>query len=69
MPSTRPSLKAALTRRSSPEWNDRIATRPPGFRQAGRPSEQGIERAELVVDGDPERLEDPADRVVGAPPE
>ena len=33
-PSLKPFLNAFLTRRSSPEWNDRIATRPPAFSSA-----------------------------------
>ena len=44
-----------------------MATRPPGFRQDGRVRRSAVERAELVVHGDPERLEDAADRVVGLP--
>src|ERR1700733_8696742 len=35
-PSRNPAAKVFFTRRSSPEWKVKIATRPPGFRQAGR---------------------------------
>ena len=63
-PSRAPAWNAFFTSRSSPEWNVRIATRPPGARQDGEGREEGAERAELVVDLDPERLERPPHRVV-----
>ena len=57
-----PAWNAFFTRRSSPEWNVRIATRPPGARQCGSASQQRVERRELVVHGDAQRLERAADR-------
>ena len=35
MPARQPSFKARFTSLSSPEWNVRIATRPPGFKAPG----------------------------------
>ena len=61
--------KAHLTRRSSSEWKLMIAARPPGARTSGSSVKRGVEVAELVVDHDPQGLEDAGRRVDGAVPE
>ena len=64
-PSWSPARNACLTRRSSPEWNVRRTTLPPGRRHVGRLTQQGVERPELVVHRDAERLEHAAHGVAG----
>ena len=53
------AAKNRLTIRSSREWKLITATRPPGRRSLEHRRQRPLQRAELVVDGDSEGLEDP----------
>ena len=57
------SWRNRLTIRSSSEWNEITARRPPGRSICERGRERCLERAELVVDGDAESLEDALGRM------
>ena len=57
------SRRNCLTIRSSSEWNAITASRPPGRSISSAAGSARLERAELVVDGDPERLEDALGRM------
>ena len=52
--------------RSSSEWNEITARRPPGAQHAIGLVEAARQRLELVVDDDAQRLEDAARRIAGA---
>ena len=57
------SARKRLTRRSSSEWNEIAASRPPGRSSVPGERERRVELRELVVDGDPDRLERALGRV------
>ena len=61
-------LKNSLTVRSSSEWNEIAARRPPGPQHPIGLFEAAGQRLELVVDLDAQRLEDAARRVAGGEP-
>ena len=50
--------------RSSSEWNAITTSRPPGRRQSAATAEEALQLAQLVVDGDAQRLERPRRRVL-----
>ena len=60
------SARNCLTRRSSSEWKEIAARRPPIGSIAPGGRQRVLERVELAVDGDPDRLEGPLGRVAAA---
>ena len=57
------ATRKRLTRRSSSEWKEIAPSRPPIAQAPPGERERGVELAELVVDGDPQRLEDALGRM------
>ena len=57
------SARNRLTRRSSSEWNEIAANRPPGAEHVPGDRQRVVELGELVVDRDPQRLEGAAGRM------
>ena len=51
------SAKKRFTRRSSSEWNEIAANRPPSRSRSHARGQRAVDLGELVVDGDPDRLE------------
>ena len=51
------SARKRLTRRSSSEWKEIPASTPPSRSSSQASGSAAVELAELVVDGDPQRLE------------
>ena len=62
------SARKRLTRRSSSEWKEIAATRPPIFSDVPGQRERVVELRELAVDGDPDRLEGALGRVAAGEP-
>ena len=60
------SARKRFTRRSSSEWKEIAASRPPVAQQVPGQRQRAVERVELVVHGDPDRLEDALGRVPAA---
>ena len=60
------SARKRLTRRSSSEWNEIAASRPPGRSSSQASGQRAVERLELRVDRDPHPLESSLGRVAAA---